>query len=357
MKILFLTLSEFSKFPSYKRAVGTGEALALLGHEVAISVMDCEENRLRMRLEAPHCKAMWFAQSNAVGEAISKFRAIRQYRPDVVYSTSFSIRNLAFLRIFIPWGIKTIVEFCELYSEYPTKRLSWKLRETVALFENKYVLCASKFLENHFAKEISKWHLKRYLVYSPYAYPSYLNPVKNGGEKVPTVVFMASLWRGYGVYDVLEAVVKLVPEIPDLQLEILGGGPEKENLQSLVEGRGIGHNVHIRGFVAENQLNDYFSRASVFVSPIHDTLQDKARCPSKLFYYLPYGKPIVTCKIGDPYETLRDLGYYYKCDDIEDMSRTIARAIKESSKRSYPASFIAKHSWMARARQFLEFIK
>lgn len=357
MKILFLTLSSFSQFPSYKRAVGTGEALALLGHEVTIAVMDCEENRLRMRLEAPHCKATWFAQSNPVGESISKLRAIRRFRPDVIYSTSFSIRNLAFMRIFIPWGIKTIVEFCELYSEYPTKRLSWKLRETVALFENKYVLCASKFLEDHFSKEISKWHLKRHLVYSPYAYPTYLNSVKNCEGKVPTIVFMASLRKEYGVYDVLDAVVKLLPSIPDLQLEILGGGPEKENMQRLVERRGLGQSIHVRGFVAENQLNDYFSRASVFVSPMHDTLQDKARCPSKLFYYLAYGKPIVTCKIGDPYETLGDFGYYYKCDDIEDMSRTIARAIKESYERSYPASFIAKHSWMARARQFLEFIK
>ena len=194
-------------------------------------------------------------------------------------------------------------------------------------------------------------------MYSPYAYPTYLHPVKNDGLKVPTIVFMASLWRGYGVYDVLEAVVKLLPDMPNLQLEILGGGPEKENIQSFVESHGLDQNIHIRGFVAENRLNDYFSRASVFVAPMHDTLQDRARCPSKLFYYLPYGKPIVTCKIGDPYETLGDLGYYYKCDDIEDMSRTIARAIKESSKRSYPASFIAKHSWMARARQFLEFIK
>lgn len=357
MKFLFLTLSEFSKFPSYKRAVGTGEALALLGHEVAISVMDCEENRLRMLQEAPHCKALWFKRTNPVGEAMSKLRAIRQYRPDVVYSTSFSIRNLAFMRFLIPWGIKTVIEFCELYSEYPRQRMSWKLRETIALFENNYILCASKFLENHFAMEMKKWHLRRHLMYSPYAYPAYLHPVKNDGLTVPTIVFMASLWKGYGVYDVVEAALRLLPDMPNLQLEILGGGPEKENLQTLVEGRGIGHNVHIRGFVAEHQLNDYFSQASVFVSPMHDTLQDRARCPSKLFYYLPYGKPIVTCKIGDPYETLGDYGYYYKCDDIEDMTRTIARAIKESFEKSYPASLINKHSWIARAKQFVEYVQ
>ena len=58
MKILFLTLSKFSQFPTYKRAVGMGEALAVLGHSVSIAVLDCDENRARMAKEAPHCEVV-----------------------------------------------------------------------------------------------------------------------------------------------------------------------------------------------------------------------------------------------------------------------------------------------------------
>lgn len=357
MTVLFLTLSSFSSFPTYKRAIGMGEALAQLGHKVYVAVLNCEENRVRMAKEAPHCEPLWVEHTGVIRETIIKLRMIRRLKPDVLYSTSFSVRNLAFLGCLVPRQTKMVVEFCELYSEYPTKRLGWKFRETMAVFENGYLLCASKYLERHFKGEAQKWKLKRQVEYSPYAYPSYLKPKVNFTAHAPHIVFMASLWRGYGVYDVIEAVVKLLHKIPDIHLEILGGGPEKENLHRLVAERKLERNIHIRGFVSEDELNDYFSQASVFVAPLHDTLQDKARCPSKLFYYIPYGKPIVTCPIGDPIETLGEYGYYYKCDDIDDMSRAIQQAILASSSFAYPNGFVERHSWMARARQFEEFVK
>ena len=46
---------------------------------------------------------------------------------------------------------------------------------------------------------------------------------------------------------------------------------------------------------------------------MNDTVQDKARCPSKLYMYLPYCKPIVTARIGEPFSVLGDKGYYYDC--------------------------------------------
>lgn len=357
MTILFLTLSSFSSFPTYKRAIGMGEALARLGHVVYVAVMSCEENRVRMAKEAPHCKALWFKQAGCFGEAMAKIRMVRQYRPDVLYSTSFSLRNLAFLRFMLPRRMKMVVEFCELYSECPRKRFGWKARETVAMFENEYLLCASKYLKSHFEREAQLWKLKRHIVYLPYAYPSYLQP-KIGHIREPlTIVFMASLWKGYGVYEVVDAVCRVLCKMPNVNLEILGGGPEKENVRRLVAERGLEQNVHVRGFVAEDALNDYFSRASVFVAPLHNTVQDKARCPSKLFYYIPYEKPIVTCSLGDPLETLGEYGYYYKCDDVDDMSRVIQGALEDSSRFAYPKGFVARHSWFARAKQFEEFVK
>lgn len=333
-----------------------GEALSQRGHEVYIAVMNCEENRSRMVKEAPHCKALWFENTGAVREAIAKLRMVKQYKPDVLYSTSFSLRNLAFFGFMIPKNTKMVVEFCELYSEYPRKRISWKLRECLALVENKYLLCASRYLEKHFSCESERLHLNRHIIYSPYAYPSYLKPAKTIPH-APTVVFMASLWRGYGVYDVLEAVVMLLPKIPNIQLEILGGGPEKDNVRHNVAERKLEAHIHVRGYVPEEELNEYFSRASAFVAPMHDTLQDKARCPSKLFYYIPYNKPIVTCSIGDPLETLGEYGYYYKCDDVNDMSRAIQKALEDSDTFEYPDGFLARHSWAARADQLEEFVK
>ena len=335
--------------PIYKRAVGTGEALATLGHEVYIVALDCAENRERLAKEAPHCRGLFVPASCPIVEAWHKLRVIWNVRPDILYTTSFCLQNLAFMRILLPWRMRTVLEFCELYSEYPWRRLSWRLFEWFGCKEYGSILCASKFLEEHFRP------FAQHVCYSPYAYPSYLRPKRVVHPK--TVVFMAALHRGYGAYDVPEACIKLFSKYPDLQVEILGGGPERDNLRKLMVERGVSDRVHVRGYVAEEELNDYFSRADVFVSPLHDTLQDKARCPSKIFYYIPYNKPIVTCALGDPLETLGEKGFYYQPDDIDDMSRAIDRALSASESFSYSEGFIESHSWMARAKQFEKWMR
>ena len=151
MKFLFFSLSEFSKFPSYKRVVGTGEALAGMGHDVHIAVFDCQENRDRMSVEAPKCKPYWIQSRNPIVEAWTKLRATYSLKPDVVYSPSFSIRNLAYCGFVLPRRTKRVIEFCELYSVYLYNKPSryWRFNEWFACRENTHILCASKYLESN----------------------------------------------------------------------------------------------------------------------------------------------------------------------------------------------------------------
>lgn len=351
MTILFLTLSRFSQFPTYKRAVGMGEALAMKGHEVFIAVLDCAENRLRMQREAPHCHPIWFLHG-VWNELCVKILAIYRLRPDVVYSTSYTIHNLACLRWLFSRRIKFVLEFCELYSKFSDKRIRWSFFELLALFEYRHILCASRYLHKHFLSVCDKWHLVRDIVYSPYAYPNYLNPVPQEmqGDK-KTIVFMAAMYRGYGPFVVMGAFRQLT-DCSNVVLEMLGGGPALEEMKEWVREHHLENCIHVRGFVPEDDLNDYFSRASVFVSPMRDTPQDWARCPSKLFYYLPYNKPIVTCKIGNPYDVLGDSGYYYEPGNEVDMARSMMEALRDSTSFSYSESFIEAHSWRARAVEF-----
>lgn len=355
MRILFLTMSKFSNYPTYKRAIGTGEALARKGHSVGIVVLDCTENRNRMRVEAPHCQALWF-KGNLLYEVYSKLLYIRKWKPDVVYSTSYSIHNLAGLRIFLPWRLKFVIEFCELYSRYPGFRLNWWIWEMLAVMENRYLLCASNYLYLYFKKTSAWMRPPHRILYSPYAFPDYLVPIKTEKEAKKRIVYMASIGRGYGAFEVLEAFEHIHNECPDVILEMIGNGSDKDEAVRWIEEHGMSDVAYIRGFVPENELNDYFSRATVFVVPMHNTIQDKARCPSKLFYYLPYNKPVVTCAIGNPYEILGDYGFYYHPLDVVDMARAFVSALNAADGFSYPKNFINLHSWANRADQFEKWI-
>lgn len=357
MKYLFLTIGDFSKYALAKRFLGTGEELAKLGNEVWLAVMPCEANELRLRQEAPHCKIVYFSSDGILKEIISKLKIVRTVKPDIVYAASYTPRTLAFSRFLFPKNMKSVVEFCELYSAYSGHGKPWRLFEYIACRENDGILCASKVLEEHFRGVCERHGLHRKVCYSPYAYPEFLAKRSHLPLNPPVVLFMASLWKDYGVYDVIEACLLVMGKGVDMTLEVLGGGPEKNNVIELVRQRGIEDKVHIRGYVPEEDLNGYFSSASVFVAPLKDTFQDRARCPSKVYFYIPFNKPIVTCRFGDPYDVLQEQGFYYQSENIEDMARAIERALDSSATFSYKEDFVAQHSWKARAVQMQEWVK
>lgn len=355
MKFLFPTIGEFRQFAAAKRFLGTGEELAKSGHEVWLAVMKSAENEKRLALEAPHCKVVYYSQGNIVREILSKLRIVWSLRPDVVYAASYTPRTLAFLRFLFPRKTKSVIEFNELYSAY-SGRGPWRLSEYIACRENDGILCASKVLEAHFRDVCERHHLHRQICYSPYAYPEHLAKRCGDPVKPPVVLFMASLWKAYGIYDVIDACLEVMGRGTEMVLEVLGGGPEKDAVTELVKQKGLEQKIRIRGYVAEEELNAYFSTASVFVAPLKDNFQDRARCPSKLYFYIPFNKPIVTCKFGDPYDALQEYGFYYQSGDTHDMASAIEKALVASETFGYPEGFIERHSWRARAAQLQDWV-
>ncbi|MGH1523170.1 glycosyltransferase [Leifsonia sp. L25] len=76
--------------------------------------------------------------------------------------------------------------------------------------------------------------------------------------------------------DVLLNAIKLLPESLDAQLEIVGGGDQFRNLQSLAETLGIANRVKFLGYVTDDELRQAYTRASVFAMPSIAELQSIA---------------------------------------------------------------------------------
>ncbi|MFE4948835.1 glycosyltransferase [Leifsonia sp. NPDC056665] len=76
--------------------------------------------------------------------------------------------------------------------------------------------------------------------------------------------------------DVLLNAIKLLPESLDAQLEIVGGGDQFKNLQSLAESLGIAGRVKFLGYVTDEELRQAYTRATVFAMPSIAELQSIA---------------------------------------------------------------------------------
>jgi len=355
-KICFITLGDIEKVPTAKRAIGMAPELARLGHRVAIVLWDVPANRARFAMACPDAEPLWVSSDNMAGEIMNKIRAVRKWRPDLVYQTSFGLRNLACLRWLYCRGAKVIAEHCESYSSFGefTHRLCLKVLENRSVAEADGLACASRYLQEEFERYAKQRKSAARTIYLPYAYPDYLTPQgrATNDSGVKHILLMTALWKNYGVLDVVRAAKILSAKRTDFVVDIVGDGPARREMAKLIDEQALGDHVFLRGFVPEKELNHWFSQASVFLAPLYNTVQDIARCPSKVYYYLPYQKPIVTCALGDPHELLKEDGYYYSPGDIEDMADVLNRALNEENVFSFRSVQVAEHSWNFRARQF-----
>ncbi|MFB2555928.1 glycosyltransferase [Herbiconiux liangxiaofengii] len=76
--------------------------------------------------------------------------------------------------------------------------------------------------------------------------------------------------------DVLLEAIKLLPADLDVKLDVVGGGDQLKNLQSMAQQLGIGDRVTFTGYVTEEEKQRLYTRATVFAMPSIAELQSIA---------------------------------------------------------------------------------
>ncbi|WP_017327995.1 glycosyltransferase family 4 protein [Synechococcus sp. PCC 7336] len=89
------------------------------------------------------------------------------------------------------------------------------------------------------------------------------NPIP--GDTRPTLLFVGRLAREKNITQLLHIFPIVSAKIPDIQLIIVGTGPQEEELRELVQRLRL--NIYIWGISTGTELLGWFSRADVFVNP------------------------------------------------------------------------------------------
>ncbi len=97
----------------------------------------------------------------------------------------------------------------------------------------------------------------------------------------------------------VKAIALALPRIPDLQLWIVGGGPEREPLEALAGELGVSANVTFWG--ERHDVARFFSAADVFtMSSVSEGL------PMSLIQAMSVGLPSIVTDVGGMAEVVRD---------------------------------------------------
>jgi len=360
MHICFLTTGNIRHIATMKRALGIARPMADLGWRVSIVALGCPDNRAQV---ARDCDARidvrYFPPSSAMGEMLRKTAIVRALAPDILYLCSYSFRNRVWRTALRP-GLRVVVEHSELFSAIRT--VSAAKRRLAAHFEGRSlhiahdIVCASRYLTRHFACRVRTGRgTPPRIHYLPYAYaetlpddpPLVIDRLRHDHADAFNIVYLGSLIRDYGLFVMLEAFQRLQGAVKPYRLHLLGSGPDEAAARSYVHEEGLTEVVNFAGYVPEAHLSSWLRLADAFLAPLFDTLQDHARCPSKTYMYLAFGKPVITCRIGESAELFDDPRLFFRPGDAADLAARI-RDVAGGAGCRLPSA--ARHGWTERAR-------
>lgn len=366
-RICFLTTGDITSIATMKRALGMANPMSAMGWDVSIIAMDCAENRQRVNIECGSDIAVHYYQpAGAGGEVKQKITILNSIKPDYIYFCAFGFRNWI-RKSSLHFHPEMIIEHSELQSGIPDnkglKKVMAHFIEALSVLYADKLICASKYLVDFYqrkAKQLMKRNLP--ILYSPYAYSnevidapkSYLHELTQKYADNTVLIYMGTMTRNYGLFTMLEAVEQAAKTTPDIKLLLLGRGRHLEEAKIFVQEKKLEQYVEFLGYAPETMLSSYFELADAFISPLNDTVQDWARCPSKIYMYIPFHKPVFTCKIGEPKEIFGDDGYYFdntKPSTLADLITTLSRGQLQPVRLD-----VTEHSWEKRSQDFSNWI-
>jgi|SaaInlStandDraft_7_1057024.scaffolds.fasta_scaffold22163_2 glycosyltransferase involved in cell wall biosynthesis len=363
MHICFITYGDIVRVATLKRSIGMATPLIQEGCKVSIIALNSIENKKRLNQECPGAKAYFFEKSSPFKELKFKRKITKKLSPDVVYVLSPSLRNWV-----TKYTIKNsivVVEHSELASSIKNfslaRRAMYYFFETLTPFFYDGQVVASRFLEKYFYNKTLGVKLNR-ICYLPYAYnPNILEKkISNIGIikntiNCPVILYIGMLSENYGIHTMLHAAKILHNKSEEFIFFVIGDGPEIEIARQYIKNNNLNNKVKITGYVPEEHLPEFFNKASIFVAPLFDTVQDWARCPGKLFMYAAFEKPVVTCDIGEAAELFPNNRFFYSQNDSIDMAEKIKDALTVDFYEANGGK--ASHTWLARTKTLLSWLE
>ena len=364
MKICFVSSQAISQHATLKRSFGMSGALSRMGHEVTIMLLDHPDNRAQMEL-IPNVRGLYFPPSNFVVERNWKSCALNEGDFDVVFISALGFRNAVRTRRSRPI---VLMEHCELESSIignpPLRRLSQFALEWASLFQYDGTIAASKYLENVFKHRLFTLGMTRPICWLPYAFsPEELATDSKVVEQLERkmlgrnlIVSLGTVNTNYGSLVLLDALRCLRKRRTDWIAICPGKGRDLEQTREYCRALGLDDVVSFPGYVPKEHVGSYLQTATTVVSHLNDTLQDWARCPSKVYLYMGAKKPIVTPHIGENAVALGSNGFYYDSRNSESMANALSSAL-DADKSGWKPSNPEQHTWNARADQWLEWLR
>ena len=173
----------------------------------------------------------------------------------------------------------------------------WRIDEKAARAD--FVACISHYCRSQLMcfADGADWQ-KLHIVHCGVDPAKYAERSETEGLKA---LFVGRLAGVKGVPILIEAIVRLSEKHPDLQLRLVGDGPDRNALETEVQNRGLQDRVTFLGYRSQSEVADELARADVFVLPSF-----AEGVPVVLMEAMAAQVPVVTTRIAGIPELVED---------------------------------------------------
>jgi|GEM_PF-1429379 len=358
-EILFVGTATCRENATQDKLYFLSDALARRGIPVGLMVPDFPENRA-MTMAGSVNRRLYFVPPGTTAVEVARKKAILgQQRWSCIYTAGIGVRMMVGDRRSAT-GPKIIHDFDELPSTMhgmPFLR-RWYLKgvERAMARRANGLTVASAELENWIRAR--RPELKNEILYLPVAADEaslriddgLVRKLRSETQGTPTLLYVGTLWKPYDQQ--LQMLIELAKRARatswKIRIKILGGGPDADFYRQQIQDVGLSQIICLDGHVERALLCTHMRAADALLFPFPDTAQNRARCPTKAFYYAASGRPLVTNRVGEVARLFGDRAHYFEENNVDDFQDAVDRALQPGLTAAAPLP-IRELIWEERA--------
>jgi len=168
--------------------------------------------------------------------------------------------------------------------------------------------------------------------------------------KIPKkIVFSGVMYHHRGLDVLLESLPNIIQKFSDVNVVLLGDGPEMKKLKNIVKEKHLENNVEFRGWINRNDLPEQISDASISIGPLKRTTVTENALPIKVLEYMASSLPILAISGTLPEDVLvhEKNGYFVK--DSKELEKRICELLDSpkliESMGNESLKMVQKFSW------------
>jgi glycosyltransferase involved in cell wall biosynthesis len=159
----------------------------------------------------------------------------------------------------------------------------------------------------------------------------------------------------------VRAVSLLREKVPQLKFLIIGDGPDREKLATLVKELHLEDRVVLKGFVPIEEVADTMANVDLGVVPKRNDSFGNEAFSTKIMEFMAMGVPVVAAQTCvDQYYFNDRLVQFFQPEDVEDLAAKILGVIRDRARQHELSAngleFIAENNWGIKKDMYLNLV-